>query len=257
MVAFNPGMQASSNPAYSPGGMPVFDGENFLPKELGVFFWIKSYAPSTITESSGSVSQWDDLSNNAFNITQGTGSQQPTTNATAENGRNIIDFDGGDNLIMPSGVFVIPDGSNTIFAASKRTSEDSTFDHVIGMATGASSDYIIRYSSTAGTIAFKSRSGAAGTLLSTGNTNTDFQIINCRRDGTTQAMSINGEAEITNASGQDAASIDDAFIGQSGTETLSLTGSLGEIILYNRSLSTLEIPKVNRYLSKIFGITLV
>lgn len=233
----------------STGGVPII--------LEGCQLWLDSADSSTITESSGSVSQQDDKSSNDNDVTQGTGAQQPTTNATTENGLNVIDYDGGDDLIMPSALHAIPNGANTTFCVAKRTSEDASTDTIIGMATTTSNDWFVIYASTAGVISFKNRITAAGAVSSTGNTNTDFNIITCRRSGTTQGISVNGETEITNASGEDAASIDDAFIGMSGAETLHLDGNIAELIIFDRSLSAAEITVVNQYLSAKRGIALV
>lgn len=53
--------------------------------------WLDASDLSTITEASGSVSQWDNKGT-LGNFTQGTGALQPTTGATTQNGLNVIDF---------------------------------------------------------------------------------------------------------------------------------------------------------------------
>lgn len=53
---------------------------------------------ASITESGGAVSQWDDDAGSA-DVTQGTGSAQPTTDSiTTPGSENAFDFDGGDSL---------------------------------------------------------------------------------------------------------------------------------------------------------------
>ena len=78
---------------------------------LGLQLWLDASDTDTITSSGGAVSQWDDKSGNSNNATQGTGSAQPTTGASTQNGENIIDFDGGDTFVLPSALYSIPNRS--------------------------------------------------------------------------------------------------------------------------------------------------
>lgn len=64
----------------------------WTPAETTTLLWLDASDTDTITESSGSVSQWDDKSGNDYHSAQGTGARQPTTGATTENDLNVIDF---------------------------------------------------------------------------------------------------------------------------------------------------------------------
>lgn len=76
--------------------------------------WWDASDLATITESGGSVSQWDDKSGNGHHLVQETGSAQPTTGARTQNGRNVLDFDGvtdefvynGFNLAQPFTIYL-------------------------------------------------------------------------------------------------------------------------------------------------------
>jgi hypothetical protein len=70
----------------------------FSPGDLSPQLWLDASDSSTITESSGSVSQWNNKGS-LGNFTQGTGASQPTTNASTLNSLNVIDFAVGDFLI--------------------------------------------------------------------------------------------------------------------------------------------------------------
>lgn len=54
-------------------------------------WWDASNAPS-IQSSAGKVSQWNDLSGNARNLTQATGAAQPTTGSATIGGKNAVTF---------------------------------------------------------------------------------------------------------------------------------------------------------------------
>lgn len=65
----------------------------FSPADLpGLALWLDASDLSTITHSSGAVSQWDDKSGNARHVVQATGSLQPVTGTRTINGVNALDF---------------------------------------------------------------------------------------------------------------------------------------------------------------------
>ena len=64
---------------------------DFSPAMLYPDVWLDASDASTITASSGSVSQWDNKGTQA-NFVQGTGSAQPTTGLSTLNGLNVINF---------------------------------------------------------------------------------------------------------------------------------------------------------------------
>lgn len=60
--------------------------------------WWDASDTSTITASSNAVSQWNDKSANAYNVSQATASYQPTSGVSTLNSLNVITFDGNDGL---------------------------------------------------------------------------------------------------------------------------------------------------------------
>lgn len=235
-----------------PGIMSAGVGAPFLPTALSnLQLWLDAAdtSASNIAESSNLVSQWNDKSGNGNNVTQGTGSAQPTTNVSTSNGKNVLNFDGGDSFDIPSGLFTVADGSNTVFVVSRRTSEDASQDLIFNFMTGATNKFLMLYSATGGQIDYRSNNTPLGSASNTGNTNTDFNIVRGRRSGTTQAIAVNGGAESTNTNGENISGIDDAFLGSLDGTTQFLTGSIAEVLMYDRSLSTAEITAVENYLT--------
>jgi hypothetical protein len=90
----------------------------FSPLSLNPALWLDAADTTTITESSGSVSQWDDKSGNGRNFTQANGANQPTTGTLTLNSLNAIDFNGtSDFLVSAATSLVSPtDGTFTVFA---------------------------------------------------------------------------------------------------------------------------------------------
>ena len=71
----------------------------WTPSLISTELWLDAQDASTITDSLGFVSQWDDKSGNGRNLTQATASQQPRTGVDTLNGRNTIKFDGQTDVM--------------------------------------------------------------------------------------------------------------------------------------------------------------
>lgn len=209
---------------------------------------------TTITDSSGNVTAWADKSGNGNNATTTSGT--PRTGDSTENGLNIIDFT-SDQLSLPSALYSIPNGANTLIVVSKRATEDGTLDVTLGMANATSEDYFHFYSNVSGAQGFENADTGSNSISNISNTNTALNIALCRRTGTYQDISVNGDTPASNLLASSEASIDDAFIGTAGSGGFPLIGSIAEIIIYNRFLSAVEVTCTNNYLANKWGITLV
>lgn len=89
----------------------------FVPTDIaGLVAWYDASDAATITSSGGAVSQLSDKSGIGNHLTQGTGAKQPTTGTRTQNGRNVIDFDGGDAIAVTTASYTQP---NTIYVVLK------------------------------------------------------------------------------------------------------------------------------------------
>ena len=220
-----------------------------IPTDIGnCQLWLDANDYSTITESSNKVSQWDDKSGQGNNVTQGTGSAQPTTNTTTQNGKNTLSFDGGDEFDWNASFVNAFDGDSTLFIVSKRTT-----DAVSQTLMSSTSNKMISFYGNAGQVLFRSNNSANDSVANTGNTTTSFSVIMNKRSGTTQAVAVNSAAETTNTGGSDLTGITGGRIGSTGGASY-LTGEIAEIIQYNRALSATEITQVESYLTNKWGI---
>jgi len=78
------------------------------PSMLDTAVWLDGADASTITQSSGAVSQWADKSGKGRNAVQAESTNQPTFSATAINGKSAVSFDGTNDflsLTWPSAVY--------------------------------------------------------------------------------------------------------------------------------------------------------
>jgi hypothetical protein len=92
------------------------------PAEISTALWLDAADVSTITESGGAVSQWDDKSGNGRNATQSTASSRPVYSTAGLNGRNVLTFDGSDDWVGLSASVFSNQLSFSWYAVAARTS---------------------------------------------------------------------------------------------------------------------------------------
>lgn len=239
----------------STGGVPII--------LEGCQLWLDADDSSTIIESSDLVHRWNDKSGKGNDATQGTGLAQPATNATTQNSKNVLDFDGGDYLSVSSLASVMSgaDKPVTLFHVTRAT-DISVSQYIIiwGRDTSSAPLYGNRYESSS--IEVIKRDDAATLKSDSGGTpvNNVFNIISDSNTGTASTVNLNG-AEVISAGDIDVGTttLDNFTVGASdrnGSVSLNLTGSIAEIIIYDRALSAAEIASVQTYLSPKWGITL-
>lgn len=238
------------------GGQPSKIFPAPLPSDVrDLQLWL-SGERSLILQSGGKASRWNDLSGNVNDVTQGTGAKQPTTGVTTENGKNVLDFDGGDSFVVPSALHAITNSANTIFVVSQ-TSSNNTTQRMINGTQAGSTRYLLGFENVVGRVSFLSNNASSGSLLNNTATKTNFSLYTAFRSGTTMSLSVNGGTATTNTSANDEADIDTMAIGaQASGASNQLTGSIAEIIIYDRALSAAEIALVENYLSNEWGVTL-
>jgi hypothetical protein len=245
-------MESRLSPRRGAGGGG--SGSNYVPITNNLVLWLDASDLGTITESSGSVSNWADKSGNGYDAIQGVGSLQPTTGATTQNGLNVIDFDGGDEFGTDAGLNSLTNGPSTIFFVARRNTETGSSERMISLfEAGVQNNLILTFSATAGQILFVNRPGTAINIANNGNTNTNFQIVRARRSGTTQALAVDGGTEASNTSAQDAPTTDGGRIGSNAGSNF-LNGSICEILIYDVSLTVNERTAVETYLGNKWGV---
>jgi len=221
---------------------------------INPFIHLDASDTSSISESSGSVSTWLDKSGNGFHATQGTGSLQPTTNSSTQNGLNVLDFDGGDSLTLPSGTYTLANGNNTVFCVCF-TSVTNSLQVVFGMAEAGTTRLDMRYTATVGQVGYQSRTVQTGGVTKSGVTDTTFGVIVGRRSGVTQGVNYDGGTESTNSGGLDEPGIDAASVGAFNEGTgFFLTGSIAELMVFNTDLTTSQIADILDMLIDKWGI---
>lgn len=203
------------------------------------------------------VSQWDDKSGYAYHATQATALKQMIYNPARLNSNAVVTGDGASGFSLPSGLFSIPNGDNTIFVVAKRGVESGTFVHLLEMAEAGSLRQVLRYSTVAGSVTFVNNTTGSSALTVAGLTNTNYQILMGGVSGTTQKLASNNATPSTNATAQYESGINSAGLGSNPAITSRwLIGDIAMVLIYNRALTGAEIISVNQWISARTAITI-
>ena len=82
----------------------VASGSPWTPANITTALWLDAADSSTISQSGGAVSQWNDKSGSNRHATQETTALKPIISETGLNSKRSVNFDGnGDSLVLPTG----------------------------------------------------------------------------------------------------------------------------------------------------------
>lgn len=214
--------------------------------------WYDGADTATIIQAMNAVSQWNDKSGNGNHLTQSVGLYQPLTGVRENNGKNALLFNGNSALKIPSSLYGITQGNNTIMAVFK--SDTGGTEGVVMGSNGhnglfrwglriISSDYEANSADSYNPVLL----GLSGDTLS--------HIGMMSRNGSDLAISIDG-ANISSSSNGASTTLQNAHIGaNSNASGLFLNGLICEILIFDYQLSSATINQVGRYLGQKWGIT--
>lgn len=198
------------------------------------------------------MTKWMDTSGNLAHWTQSTLSAKPKFNPAQINSLAVAAFDGLNQLLGPSSLYTIPNGDNTHFMVIKRLTEAATSVRGFGYAQSGVATYAsLGLSATAGQIFFNN----GANITNTGNTNTNYQIVGCRRSGTLQGISVNHNTEVTNNSAVSSALTNIVTLGAVAGSN-QLIGGIAKYVVFNRYLQDSEMLYMFQKLSAETGIAI-
>lgn len=210
----------------------------------------------SISLSGSEVTQWNDLSGNGHHATQGTSINRPKSGTVTINGKNAIDFDGTNDYLFNNGVASSFSGNDkpfTIFWVQDKDVANSTpwmfgFDPA-GVA------YIWSYGDS---MLFRDDAVTTTSISGTGSSSLSPVFMTFRSSGLSFTAWSN-KTQTVSATAYDRGNItvNISTIGayrQGTLPELYLDGSIGELIYYNRELTTGEVAQVQDYLSAKWGI---
>jgi hypothetical protein len=218
------------------GGSGSFDPTSIA----GLQAWLKADAGTSTTTDGVAVSQWNDQSGNGRNFTQATGSLQPLYKAAIFNGLPVVRFDGVDDFMAVAAAL---ETSNTSFFIV------TSFSKVTAFAAFFAS------SGTAANFRQNNLTGQIQITYNGGNTATATDISGARHViGVQLPLGASGEIRVdggaataggANVAAQAGTALQLAANGSGGA---TMTGDVGEVLLYNSVLSAGNRQAVEAYL---------
>jgi len=211
---------------------------------------------ASISLSGSQVTQWNDLSPNANNATQGTAINRPLSGTRTINGKNSIDFDGTNDFLTNNGIaasFTGEDKPFTVFVCVDRDAAANT-SWSMGRSTSGT-PYLWQYDDGI-------------EIRDDGNSSTSLDILNSQTNGakivTYRSTGLNFTGYINKtlvntgtAYNRGTITLNIATIGAYRTSAATdffLNGAIGEIIFYNRELTTTEVGQVQDYMMARWGL---
>ena len=245
----------------------------FNPRTIpGCQLWLDAADSSTITLSGSKVTQWNDKSGNGYNFTQSTSGNQPTYSVSSLNNQNTITFTAANNtyLLGTSSTNFI--GTNSlsmygVFKTNDATSGSSVFAKALyGTASGRIL-YGYRDPGTPGFIVFANSDGIAHDIPDT-YTPGAWRVVGfvSDRSGWTNITYQNGVVTATKTITADTTTnltngfpmLVGAYNNSSGgvppQADRYLDGAVGELIIFNTALTTVQRQQVEGYLAHKWGL---
>jgi len=243
-----------------------FAAASWTPANITTALWLDAADASTITESGGAVSQWNDKSGNARHFSQGIAANRPTVNSTAINSKPALVFD-GINDSLAAGSAVIPT-THSLFIVFVPTIESVT-GVLLGQWEAAQSGRFLMScnqdcagSTTAGRLNPFNASASQGGC--TGGFALDVSITNTAT--ILESISATGSENwklLKNGTEWDSATITSVYQGVNtalGTTSASgsslyYDGQIAEIVLTASALPLGDRQKLEGYLAHKWGLT--
>lgn len=242
----------------------MFDAS--LPAIAGQVLWLDAADASTIIDAdgdnaangtggnndgfSGTVTKWIDKSTSGYDVTA-TAGQAPVYTTGALNGNAVLTFDGSNDKLTRAGAS-IPGDDFTTFVVFNRTI-NPTREAILEWGSGGARNALFINEANNGRMNYYINGGWVHyTSAYTAGTNTLASIvhntgsINLYRDGVNE-VSTTGTVR-TGTSG--------IYIGDDSSGGDNLTGTIAEVIIYDRDLTADERHDVETYLASKWGLTI-
>jgi hypothetical protein len=226
---------------------------NFTPLSLNPVVWLDAADTSTITESSGFVSQWDDKSGNGYDVVQATGANQPATGSATINGLNVLSFDGSNdrmqNLNVPSS-----SRPHTYVIVMKETASITTTKSLVNASTGTNglALFLTGTNPTRSIRVFWAVNNSFDVLAGPNITTTDVNICYLSMNGENSEIGSNSTINTINTTGTTRAS--GIRIGVDANNNGEFfNGQIGEVFYFNSALTTNQRLVLFAYLRNKWG----
>jgi hypothetical protein len=222
----------------------------FSPLDLSPQLWLDAAALSTITESSGAVSEWRDRSGNGRNVTQATGASQPALITSSLNSLPVVRFDGSADF-MDSGSFTITGQQYRLIVV--RTSASAVIP-IVGSTTGGQEALIFAAAGSSPANRFSMYRDTTNLQSTTTSSVADTAyILSGNFNSTSSSLRVNG---VQVASGTVGTNNTGAVRLGRNPATLYTAGDIAEVVIVSGSLTAGQIGDWEAYAAAKWGITI-
>jgi hypothetical protein len=219
----------------------------FSPIDLDPLLWFDAADLTTITQSSGAVSQWNDKSGNARHATQTSAGLQPATGTRTINSLNVLDFN-GDALFIPDESALRPSTFTSFLVVEADTTSERRDIFASGNALAFSSNnWIMGRSAEA-----QSFLGRTPSSVLTAGSFSGPTVLGWRHDGSTVNGTIGLAPSLNTSSTIGTDNTRGIGIGASRTTETGIAaafdGAIAELVFYSGVLSAADRFRMFSYL---------
>lgn len=230
----------------------------FAPTDLaGLVLWLK--ADSLALNDGDAVASWTDSSGNGNTASQGTAANKPTYKAAIINGKPVVRFDGSSDFLTVTRNAGLEPAQVSIIAVVRAAAAPANSSYAVckKFTSGSVNSYSLQRSSA--TLAMRLGCRSGGTFAGTGGTLNDAQlwdgnghiVVGVVDEGTPLRSNFYTNTNI-GAAGLVAGGLNydanDLTIGSYDGTQLWMAFDLGELLIYNSTLTLGQIGKVVSYL---------
>lgn len=230
--------------------------------------WLDASDASTITLTSGAVSNWADKSGNGIDFAQGTAMNRPIVQAAEQNGRDVIRFDGIDNYLIHNTSILLKNlAGSTVYMVHRLRSNTATRRDLMVISTNSAAIARFGFCASRGsankydTFVRSTDAGSGQSTISTNNSDTNWRLIigsqiyptantelfvNNVSEGTSS-----GTMPSSNTSNTDSAR---AVLGCGVGLTFFADIDIAEVLIYNTNHTAAQRTATWNYLRKKWGL---
>ena len=253
-------------------GILASSANSFSPKSIaGLKAWYDAADTSSISVSGTAVTQWNDKSGNAYNITQGTAARRPISGVNTQNSKNVVSFDGNDVLQAATAsdwTFMHNSTGCTIFFAAFFNTSAVEQSMLITSSTTAQAGIGV-YRQSTDTLYGEVLRAVGGTLVSSFGSGTltdnSAKYASMIFDNTAAGAGnrlrykVNGGSDLTGNTYTGTVSTNNPqnplYMGSYDTAgSGGFNGNICEVIIYSGQLASDDITKINTYLAAKWAI---
>jgi len=223
---------------------------------LGCQLWFDATDSSTITLSSGSLTQWNDKSGNGRNLTAVSGYANATVSSAFQNGLNVFNFSGNGLYRAAANSAVYPLDAYIIVALKSLTAQSDVLS--IGPTDADNFNSLIFSEGTQSRWKNGSSYGVRNVFSTSDETSTGFLLIQWSIANNNYLLRRNGTLLVQSSSfsySLPGGSIFQVGFRHTDITSANFSGYIGEIVVFNNQLGDAQRQQVEGYLAQKWGLT--